>query len=388
MRQKFDFRIYTEVMKEVDGKYYFPLLCQNGICRYDFQTNHCEFLTQFPHWIEKGGALYGRMAVAEEKIIFCPQNTLNICSYNILSNCAEEIVPAALLDNEYKVSKNGFFLDAFIWKDNAFFVPFNYQAIVKVNLATKEVSYIRDWIDEIDHRVEQGHFHGYFGRSIQSDNIIVMPCTSADAIMLFDMDTMEHNMVPLHSGIHGFWCVAQDDEYYWLSPYECEEGVRYRIQGGASLRIHMPAKIQYPGAPFHEATIVGDWVFFMPARGNHVWRVNRLTGEAVIAQDFEWIFHVDYEGFSRGWYATFSPGVYENKLFFITGKNGTWHFYDALTGQFDDFNVYIDDQIGLKLLGEMLSGDKQPLFWGENIQFDLMDYLHFLPSYRGKYYGE
>lgn len=117
------------------------------LCRYSLLEHKMKSIEIIPYEGKRNELLYSNVSVVNEKLILTPANSFDICIYDINSR-EFELVPLVISAEEYNL-----FSGCVVNGRNAYFIPYNFKSIVKMNLETKEISYLfeLDKIVAFDH---------------------------------------------------------------------------------------------------------------------------------------------------------------------------------------------------------------------------------------------
>ena len=119
----------------IDGDYYAASNTHNGL--YRFNENRCELICKFGDEPDVAN-LFMQTVLYNDKIIFTPSSANYIYIYDVHKN---EMIQIPLIDRIVTVAK---FHGVAMWKNFAIFICHNYPSLVKLELETYEVEYVKE----------------------------------------------------------------------------------------------------------------------------------------------------------------------------------------------------------------------------------------------------
>lgn len=292
----------------------------------------------------------------KNKIIVVPLKAKKIWIYSLNNNTWKGIS-----FDRYKLgaSKTNF-RQAIVYKESLFLFGGHYPAILKMELSTYKISYIKEPFyryTKTREKQEELYFRGDF---VCEKNIILLASCKNNSILKFDLETQAYKWIEIGGKSNKYSGIMWDGNNYWIAPRHDtpivkwngrEEFVEYKIP-----RTKTNRQNYYSGIVKRNNQII------IPALGNNSHTVI-LTNEGVMKFDNRG--YMFYKKTEKGEYiAQYSDGrviyvnaVEEREFDFSLSED----YFDALL---DSIHIYQRD------ITEMCSV--------ENVQFTLVELLRLL----------
>jgi hypothetical protein len=264
---------------QMDGGEYFwfTLYQANALFRMDKETWEAEYMGGTPQ-IDNIGLAFGRIAKCHGKLFLAPQTADFIGVYDMESSQFGRI---ALEDmcapGRYK------FHEVATYGEYVYMFGFAYPAIIRINARTQEITYITDWVGPLqEQKINEDGL--WLGDGHVCGKEIVLPAESANAALVFDMDSCQSKIIPIPSKNSGYVKICFDGDSYWLSA---------RHSGGTAVKWH-PVKgteeIEIPDGwadgDYWNMCYANGFAWYFPTLGNTAFKVDTATDRAETAEPF------------------------------------------------------------------------------------------------------
>lgn len=217
----------------IEGSLYFAAKIGDGLFRY--KDGETEFLG---HLLDndrnKCFDLFSGINEYDGKLYFTPLLSSHIVTYDIVAGSFDRIV----LNND-GCNYEGGFVSSFILNGILYMFPVSYPGIVCVNLKSKEITVVDDWIEDYSRIAEARDSYFGFGFAIQDDQAI-LPMCAANAVFIFDLGSFKWDIRPVAGKGNGFSSICYDDGYCWLMPRRGDYITKYNIKSGDIGFIKLP----------------------------------------------------------------------------------------------------------------------------------------------------
>ena len=165
----------------------------NALFRMEKKKWKAELMGVFPGEDFYRGRLYTSMAVCNGKIYFAPFAAREIAEYDLETKNFRKIPVKQPEKEAYRTWENEKFFRVVSLGMRVYFIPYHYPGILRYDTETEEMDCIDSWVEEI--RKKSSGPWGYFVEYEVLDHKLILPCTCADAVIVFDTDTDETQIV-------------------------------------------------------------------------------------------------------------------------------------------------------------------------------------------------
>ncbi|MBO6304049.1 MAG: hypothetical protein J6M62_03090 [Selenomonadaceae bacterium] len=215
---------------EKDMKHsYFLAVHYNRFCRMNWETGEIETLLDFGNTPDS--KRYSTFFRDEDdgKFYFSPDSAKSICIYDATTGDRRDIPYENPLEG-------GNFGGIIKYEHYLYFLPSRYQAIMRLNQHTGEITYYRECLEEILPTVTAQHMQLLGGTAwLKYPNLIYIAALQSNKVMTFDMETGEYSWQKV--GPEDTDCCAIVEESYgsgvfWLFPWRTEKIRRWDTHTG------------------------------------------------------------------------------------------------------------------------------------------------------------
>ena len=299
---------------------YFLAPHYNRFCRMDWETGAIETLLDFGNTPDS--KRYATFMRDEDngKFYFSPGSARSICIYDVTTGERQDVPYENPLEN-------GNFGGILKYEHYLYFLPSRYQAIIRLDQHTGEITYYRECLEEILPTITAGHMQLLGGAAWQRyPNLIYIAALQSNKVMTFDMTTGEYSWQDV--GPEDTDCCAIVEEYYgsgifWLFPWRKEKIRRWDTRTGECQVLGIE---DYPDGyecqtdwwdlesqyKFSCIVRMDGYIYLLPNYGNMAMRLNMAEKK---------LEKVDL-GLPFGW--SESKSNYFVQQSFITSAGGLW----------------------------------------------------------------
>ncbi len=256
----------------------------NGLYEVDLEQQTSRFMMLFPNEDLLGKRIYCSALCCDSMVYFIPMSGKYISVFDMKENKIEQLLipePSGQC-SFYKKSQK--FSHAVLYEGNIYLFPFTYPGIIRMNVITRTLSVINNWIPK----------EGYFFRGgMYIDGAHVYAPNGIDNRVLdFNMRDNRAAVYRIGKNNHGGMCIYKYGDWIWIIPRRKGAVVRWNIRSGEINEI-----VDFPDG-FHSEKIVFSKVLpnrneliLIPASANRMIKIDVDTKE--ISVDDRWIPHED-----------------------------------------------------------------------------------------------
>lgn len=174
----------------------------SALCRItsDGEISSIKWLDEYD---EYEPTLFYAAATAGDYVVLFPGRVRKLGLYNIRTQEFEYLDYEVVKRNSKKkfLEDNAFFYSV-VNGENVFAFGATYPGILKLNVNTKEVEYITDWIEELENCLKEDNHEEYFcGQAVTMEANAYIPTSVRDIILKLQMDTGNVELIHLGEGI-------------------------------------------------------------------------------------------------------------------------------------------------------------------------------------------
>lgn len=217
--------------------YYFPSVSANGLFRIAHNSLDVEYVSHIPDQkrIVARNDLYYSAAYYKGNIYLLPLLADDIMVYNLDSGEWH----ALSLECKYSIDSGsrliyGIQCDNILWG-----MPDSYGAIVRLDMATEQISYYNDWCPAVQKYITIPSSMHWSNKSILFDGKIWFTATQSPHVICFDIKTEKSKVYKLEVDAQGLAGIDTDGRDFWLTT--CRRGagklLRWHPNTGVTLEI-------------------------------------------------------------------------------------------------------------------------------------------------------
>jgi len=253
-----------------DNQYYwFTERRFNSLFRLNKETLIATFVGLFPEEEIFKKNLYSSFSKCNDKFYFAPHAANAICEFAPATGMFRKIVfkPPVKASHEFYESVK--FIKVVTLCNRVFFIPYYYPAIVCYDTELETLSYYDDWIEKIEN-IRTSEQYGYFTDCEVDNSRMILPCVCADAIVIFNTDTMLSEVwkTPSNNNEHKYSSVCSDNEtHYFLSSGTTVVKRNMKFHNEAIEKISLPninENVTSSKWPFFRLKSLEDSIWILP----------------------------------------------------------------------------------------------------------------------------
>ncbi len=214
-----------------DGEFFwFTAYDFNGLFRMDKRTWKAEYMGSFPEEKIDGKRLYTSIIMYDQRLYFSPFSASEIAVYD---KRRSTFIKIDVKEPEGSMSFNYFegckFSEVIEYKGDIYFIPCSYPTIIKINPKTNDIKYYSGWRDTLNNMVNE-NVDSYFWKAIVHNNHIVMPSSSTNAVVDFDMESGASVVYEVGQKGYSYFSACFDGHNYWLAPKFNNPIIKWNIE--------------------------------------------------------------------------------------------------------------------------------------------------------------
>ena len=378
-------------MVEDENDIWFSWATANGVCRIDKVSGKAELLEYFEDYSWNQGNLYHSIQKAGDQIVFVPSLAESIAVYDVWQKKISYISLQAVDGTGRKETYPGIkFWSSILYGSFVYMFGYSYPAILKLNVETKEVKYLTDWVEKIEKRiVKTTDSRGYFLEGTVFSHYAFIPCGCTNAVLKLNLLTDQTEVIDLDTSVDGFGGIAFDGEDFWLvgrgknsNCLICWNEGNYRLKEAVVGSFNE----EYDGNTFWEPVCQNGVVYLFPLIDGDIYKADKQNGsvEISICEDFKCSSADRQCQMSDG---VMRPHLYREKIRFVTCHDFIWHEYDVKTRALQSREIRFEfskKMIREKLL-ELFSAPLMDAKWCayQDDKLPLSVYLNCIVEYSG-----
>ncbi len=332
-------RLSCCAMAEEKGKAWFLGLKTNELYEFDRLNNHTKVLKRFADAPVKGNSLYLAIEKVDDILILGSETASHVAFYNLADGTCEymELVP---VENDGKLKYTGAcdFYKSYTHGNSVYLFGFEYPAILKIDMDTREAVYLTDWVIEVEQRISKTFASmGYISDYVVVDHWVWILCECVNAVMRLDLRTDEIKAIDICSGLDiqggicfdgNFWVTGNNEYGNKLLKYNdqfvLEKEIEIYSAKNGDKEYYLPLKegfwVPYP------AIDLGAKLLLFSVYPSHVYEFDKASEQVSIHPAFEELMEVRDERLCS--LKILAPRRKENLICFVTGNDFMWNEYD------------------------------------------------------------
>lgn len=366
----------------------------NGLFKMNRKSLEPEFIGSFPGYTPWGCCMYYGMAQCNDNLYLAPFAAKEIAVVNMntrrchtieFEDIKEELNPPYL--RRWK------FIDAIAYQGNIFFIPGSYPAILKLDVETEEITYITDWIAQVEPYIAKTQ-RLYWTKACIIENKIYAVGQRANLILEFDMESCNSKVHEVGKDGDCFSAVWANEGCLWLAPKHDGEIISWNIETHEVLTYgKFPEGYERKQYEFNQICCTEEKVWLFPNHAEFTFFMDVKEGVFRIAKAFQSSYEkipISKREEQGRIYSTVCYDVkkYENTIYAYMYQNCTIIAYDTLSGERSETRcVCSKENIKKFRRPSYLKRDYVSLnekFFTEDASYDLEGYLNYVGQYEHK----
>lgn len=263
-----------------DGdNFWFTAANINGLFRMDKDSWTLEYMGSIPGYTPWGCSMYYTMARSGDKLYMAPFAAREIMVYDIptgtfhgieLEEVKEELSPPYI--------KRWKLIDVIPYKNQVFFVPGSYPAIIKLDTVTEELTYISDWVAEVEPYIAETQ-RLYWTMACVVGSKFFAACWQANLVLEFDMENCQARIHEVGVAGDSFSSICNDGKYLWLAPAHEGDFLRWNPESHETVAYgNFPDGYERRKNSFYKVSVAGGKKWLFPNYGDSTLYFDDTTG--------------------------------------------------------------------------------------------------------------
>lgn len=368
--------VTTDVKKEKDI-FIFSQATWNGLYIINKKTKEIIYTSKFEKEPYNGVMLYYSAQVIGTKVVFSPHSAEHIAIFDYESKLFTylDIKDCKKGYNE-NYRSTGKFAESFKYGSFVYMLGYSYPAILKLDIRTLEITYITNWIDEVNKYVKNGDEWGYFSKGyLLQNNKVILPLGCMCGLLELNLMTNDTRLICLPISIKKIGGIASFDlEKIWITPRgkNIDKIVIWDIKNNEYLEKLLPNCFSKYGS-YYAPIRIGEKIYIFPEFEGHVYEINEKEMSIKISVELDKILQIKKTSGVISMYliAPYTDGL---NIIFISGWDYKWHIFNSQTGKHYEFSINDNKDIRnhCSYLIKMLSLSEKVLY---ESQLDLNSFI-------------
>lgn len=246
----------------------------NGLFEVEWGSQRCRYLASVPGEEMCKTVLYAAITKYEDCLVLVPFMADEIAIYDIRQGTFQKL-PLKQYGNGSMEEK---FADFVCYGKYIFLIPTCYPSVVRVDMETLELTYLRACIEELEnHRVNAKYLLNT--RPVVRGDTFWIGCYAANYLLEFNMETLQYSLHKIKSCQGGMTGCCYDGRAFWILQYPQLKIISWNPDTGEE-RIFdkYPEGFQGGYHPFLFAFYDGRKVLLLPEHANMVLEIEPENG--------------------------------------------------------------------------------------------------------------
>lgn len=342
------FRAAANNKVEENGKIWIALLNRNGICEINKETRCARILKIFEEESLTNDNLYSHIEKFENNLVFTPGMAEKIAIYN-LEYDSLFYISLSPLEHLYKESMDGIkFWNTFQYQSDIYMFGYSYPAIIKIDMNSMELTYITDWVDEVEKDIQYGNMDGYFSDGhVLCGDLVLVPVGCMNAVLELNLKNGHTKIKHLKVSMKGIGGLSSlDGNIMWIVG---RSNITNRIscwnrQTDTINEFLLTDIDENMYAPFYAPICIESKILLVPLTASCIYEINIYTGKIKKNKVSETLLkNPEYQLWP--WWKTMAVDLQGEWLTFSTCNDFKWHEYNVITGEFQSYIYYIQEDL-------------------------------------------
>ncbi len=171
---------------------YFANAFFSALIHYSLNSQKFDYVCHLPVFQHHGYMQYGPIAYTDGKLVIGARDADFVLIYD---SQRDEIVKQIFLDHAYLPGdlSAANFSNIVLHDGCAYLLPGRCMAIMRIDLATYEVSYLTDWFREVDGDIDEGLVH-FLNASVVDGNLVILPTWQHNKIIFYNLQDRKYTV--------------------------------------------------------------------------------------------------------------------------------------------------------------------------------------------------
>ncbi len=343
-------KVGCAALVEDKEKAWFLRLKTNELCEIDRKNHEAKILKRFTDAPMIEDFLYLPIEKVGDILILAPGTASHLVFYD-LSNDMCEYIELAPIQDDRKLRYTGVcnFLKSYVQGNSVYLFGYEYPAIVKIDMATKEIAYLDAWVMEVEQRIKKVYASmGYVSDYAIVGNFVWMLCECVNAVLCLDLRTDKIEIIDICSDLviqcgicfdGNFWVTGNNEHANKLLKYNnqfvLEKEIEiYSVKDGGE-EYFLPLEEGYWAT--YPVLDLGEKLFLFSVYPSHVYEFDKASEQVRIQVAFEKLMEVRGEKLYD--LKILAPRKKDNIIYFVTGNDFLWNEYDFIHDMVTQYEV-------------------------------------------------
>jgi len=185
-------------------------------------------------------------------------------------------------DNKFNLK----FQNVFSFKNFVYFIPYEFPAIMRLNINTNEIEYFSEWVDsvfklQIFKLQEEAWKNIIFWSFCVVESEIVMVINGANAIMFFNMETSNYEIKHIGEKSEQYSSICFDGQNYYIAPVYKDYVIKWKRKTNEVSKIKLPTSFTRKTNKVFNFILQysNKHIWLIPTSANNAYKINTDTDE-------------------------------------------------------------------------------------------------------------
>lgn len=333
---------------EDDKKIWMALSNRNGICEIDKETHSARICKVFEEESLEGEVLYCHVEKVGNYLIFSPGMASKIAVYDLECDKVSYIPLRSIEFHCKQVQDDSKFWNIFHNNSDVYLLGYTYPAIIKINTESMDVTYITDWVKEVEKNIGDGELSGYFGDGhAVINNIAMIPLGCMNGVLELNLENDQTKLRKLDISMKGIGGLSSaNGEHIWMvgkgsitNRVACWNIVKNSIK-----ELEVPDMEEDVYDPFYAPICTSSKIFLMPISAPFIYEADlnleRVEKSDILGRNFK-----ELRSALCTWWKTMAVRLRGEWLIYVTCDDFGWHEYNVVTGERKEYYICIEEDI-------------------------------------------
>ena len=346
-------RLGCLTLTEEKEKAWFLRLNTNELYEFDRINNNAKVLKRFTEEPLAEGILYLPIEKMGNILILGPGTASHVAFYN-LADGECEYIELVQVRNDRKIKYTGAwdFYKSYTYENCVYLFGYEYPAILKIDMGTREVVYLTDWVVEVEKKISKtGVSMGYVSDYVAVGNFVWALCECVNIVLRLDLWTDKIEVMDICSALDiqcgicfdgNFWVAGNNQYSNKILKYDNHFVLEKEIEiysAKDSDEAYNFLLEEYYWA-IYPVIDLGEKLLLFSAYPCHVYEFDKESDQVRIHPLFEELIKEKDERFHS--LKILAPRRRGNFICFVTGNDFMWNEYDFVHNTLNQYEVRME----------------------------------------------
>ncbi|GBU23461.1 hypothetical protein R83H12_00072 [Fibrobacteria bacterium R8-3-H12] len=308
----------------IDNDIWFCDARLNILLKMNIETWEPEYMGNFGSSLWKISDLYTSGVLHNGNLYLAPLMANEIAEYDIQKKTITYIPCGNIKGGEN-------FVTALNYGKYIFFIPYKYEAIMRLDTESKEIAFFDDWVEPLK-RLTTDEKKPFFAAPLRiTENIIMLASYRANAVVEFNMETLKSKVYEIGQKSYRYNGICFDGKDYWLFLWNGGSIIKWNPNIGVIKEFTNIAEGNFYEniRCFCSIIFCEGYIWLFPHYSKQTFKINVKTDEISKVEEFEPSF---IEGETRIYPTAYVFALnIGDVIYAYAGKDGTFIEYDCKT---------------------------------------------------------